>query len=59
MGYEPLIKKDMRAESRWSPMPSRRANRGYVMPDGKRNVTHQKLKTPCAAALAGLLGSDR
>jgi len=25
------------------------------MPDGKRNLTHQKLKTPCAAALAGLL----
>ena len=25
------------------------------MPDGKLNVTHQKLKTPYAAALAGLL----
>src|SRR5262245_40403432 len=37
------------------PMPSRRANRGNGMPDGKRNVTHQKLKTPYAAALAGLL----
>ena len=24
------------------------------MPNGKRNLTHQKLKTPCAAALAGI-----
>ena len=31
------------------------ANRGDGMPDGKLNVTHQKLKTPYAAALAGLL----
>src|SRR5215475_4792722 len=55
MGYEPLLAQDMSAACRWSPTPSRRANRGSFMLDGKRNLTHQKLKTPCAAALVGLL----